>query len=155
MEFPATDLVVKLVETEDERAAAYAIRIRVFVEEQGVPIEEELDHDDELASHAIAYWGGTPVGTGRMVYGWPHDASSQKVARIGRMAVEGPHRHRGIGGWILRSLEDEARRQGINLAVLHAQTYVKGFYASHGYVEDGDPFLEVGIEHVQMKKPLD
>ena len=83
MEFPATDLVVKLVETEDERAAAYAIRIRVFVEEQGVPIEEELDHDDELASHAIAYWGGTPVGTGRMVYGWPHDASSQKVPGSG------------------------------------------------------------------------
>ena len=154
MDIQATDLVVKLVETVEEREAAFAIRLRVFVDEQRVPVEEELDHDDELATHVIAYLRGTPVGTGRVVYGPSHDASDRRVARIGRMAVEGPCRRRGVGGRILRSLEDEARRQGLNLAVLHAQTYVKGFYASHGYVEDGDPFLEVGIEHVQMKKPL-
>ena len=144
----ADDLVVRVVETEEDRQAAFAIRIRVFVEEQGIPAQEELDEDDEKATHAIALSGGKPVGTGRVLYQEPGEA------RIGRMAVESDWRRRGVGSGILRTLEDAARRDGMTQAVLHAQTYVKTFYAAHGYVEEGEGFLEVGIEHVRMRKAL-
>ena len=39
-------------------------------------------------------------------------------------------------------------------SVLNAQEYVKGFYASHGYVEHGEVFLEVEIPHIEMRKHL-
>ena len=165
------DLVVKLAETEEERRAAFALRLQVFVREQGVPPEEELDAEDERATHALALVGGRPVGTGRLVYaplagslaGLPEReedtpvssfGEGKKVARIGRMAVERACRRRGIGARILRTLEEEAFRVGMAEAVLHAQTYVKAFYAAHGYGEEGEVFLEAGIEHVQMRKRL-
>ena len=142
------DLVVKLVETEQERQGAFDIRIRVFVHEQGVPPEEELDRDDDIAIHAIALLRGEPVGTGRLV------RMESGEAKIGRMAVEQAQRRGGIGGRILERLEDAGRQQGMAEAILHAQTYVKSFYASHGYVEEGDVFMEVDIEHIQMRKRL-
>ena len=164
-------LVVKLVETEEERQGAFDLRMRVFVEEQGVPAEEELDEDDVAATHAIAVLGGQVVGAGRVVYpsspdespptsGEPghqaklHGLTGAKAARIGRMAVERAWRRRGIGGRILTTLEDEARRQGMTEATLHAQTYVKALYAAHGYAEEGEVLLEAGIEHVSMRKRL-
>ena len=142
------DLTVKLVETQREHQSALIVRVRVFVQEQKIPVEEELDEDDLSATHAIALVNGSVVGTGRVLY------SDLGEARIGRMAVDEAWRRRGIGGHILTALEDAARQMGIKEAVLHAQTYVKGFYASHGYVEEGEVFLEVGIEHVQMRKRL-
>jgi len=149
------DLIVRLVETEAERKAAFDLRIRVFVGEQGVPREEELDDYDDAATHAVALMGNRVVGTGRML---TPDTSSHEAlggaARIGRMAVDAEWRRRGIGGRILTALEDVASQSGLDRAVLHAQTYVKSFYAGHGYVEEGDVFLEVGIEHVQMGKRL-
>ena len=142
------DLIVKLVETEEERQAAYVIRIQVFVEEQGVPAEEELDEDDGAATHAIALLGGKALATGRVVY------LESGEAKIGRMAVKEAWRRRGIGGRILRTLEEAAKQRSISQAVLHAQTYVKDFYAGHGYIAEGDTFLEVAIEHIQMRKTL-
>ena len=75
-------------------------------------------------------------------------------ARIGRMAVDADWWGREIGGRILEALEEAARGLGMAEAVLHAQTYVRGFYAGHGYVEEGEVFREVGIEHVRMRKRL-
>ena len=149
------DLIVKLVETDAERKAAFGLRIRVFVGEQGVPREEELDEYDDAATHAVALVGNRVVGTGRMLL--PDTSTGEapgRAARIGRMAVDAEWRRRGIGGRILTALEDAASQRGLDRAVLHAQTYVKSFYAGHGYVEEGEVFLEVGIEHVQMGKRL-
>lgn len=140
--------MIKLVETEEERRAAFDVRVRVFVQEQGVPIEEELDEYDAMASHVIASLGERVVGTGRVM------CRETGEARVGRMAVEERWRRRGIGGRILRTLEQVAKERGMSEAVLNAQTYVKAFYAAHGYVEAGEAFLEVGIEHVQMRKRL-
>ena len=142
------DVVIKLAETEEERQAAFHVRMQVFVEEQGIPVEEELDQDDGAATHVIALMGTEAVGTGRVVY------LESGEARIGRMAVEKAWRRRGIGSRILERLEEEARRRGTGEAILHAQTNVKSFYAAHGYVQEGEVFLEVGIEHVSMSKPL-
>lgn len=141
-------VIVKLVETEAELEAAIAVRFRVFVSEQSVPAEEELDEADATATHAIALYQGQVVGTGRLVC---RDADT---AQVGRMAVDLPWRRRGVGGQILRYLEEVARSLGLRRCILHAQEYVKGFYASHGYREWGDVFLEVNIPHIEMRKDL-
>jgi predicted GNAT family N-acyltransferase len=141
-------LIVKLVENEDELAGAVSVRMRVFVLEQQIPAEEELDDADATATHAIALHQGQVVGTGRLVY------RQDSTAQIGRMAVDQPFRRRGIGGRILDFLEEEARSQGVRCCILHAQEYVKSFYAAHGYREQGDIFLEVDIPHIEMHKDL-
>ena len=138
-------VIIKLVETEADMEGAIGVRFRVFVDEQSIPPEEELDEYDAAATHAIALEGGQAVGTGRVII-------ADGVARIGRMAVDRSHRRRGVGGLILRFLEQEAQAQGATEYVLHAQEYVKAFYAAHGYIEHGQPFLEVDIPHVEMRK---
>ncbi len=142
-----SNITVKLVETEEDMEAAVGIRFRVFVDEQAVPPEIELDEYDAQATHAIAVEDGDAMGTGRMF-------SEDGAARIGRMAVDIAHRRRGVGGLILRFLEDEAKIQGATEIVLHAQDYVKAFYAAHGYTEHGGMFMEAGILHVEMRKGL-
>ena len=144
----ADSLKIKLVTTETDLEAAIAVRFRVFVAEQSIPAEEELDEEDATATHAIAFYGEEVVGTGRWV--WRADGTAQ----IGRMAVDAQWRRKGVGGQILEFLERSARDQGLTHAILHAQEYVKSFYAAHGYQEQGEPFLEVDIPHVEMRKAL-
>lgn len=140
-----SNITVRLVETEQDMEAAVGIRFRVFVDEQSVPPEIELDEYDAVAIHALALLDGVAIGTGRAIV-------EGDSARIGRMAIDREHRRRRVGGLILTFLEDEAREQGAGEFVLHAQEYVKAFYAGHGYEEHGDTFLEAGILHVEMRK---
>ena len=145
------DVVVKLVETEAELEGAINVRMRVFVVEQQIPPEEELDDADATATHAIALQGGKVVGTGRMLL---VDEDDEGTCRIGRLAVDQEWRRNGVGGLILGFLEDQARQQGLSHCLLHAQEYVKDFYAGHGYLERGGLFMEAGIPHVEMVKRL-
>ncbi len=140
--------VVKLVESEPELDSAMQVRFRVFVSEQGVPPEEELDEADASAIHAIVLVNGQVVGTGRLLL------EDGDQARIGRMAVEMQWRRQGIGSQVLAFLEDTARAEGTQRVTLHAQEYVKNFYAAHGYREHGATFLEANIPHVEMRKDL-
>ena len=142
------EVLVKRVESEAEMEGAIGVRFRVFVSEQAVPPEEELDEADATATHAIALSGNTIIGTGRLLH------RDDTTAIIGRMAVDREWRRRGVGGQILLFLEEEARAQGLRESVLHAQEYVKSFYAAHGYAEYGDVFLEVNIPHIEMRKRL-
>jgi len=143
-----SNVLVKLVDTREELAGAAAVRRRVFVEEQGVPLQEEYDAYDAVAVHAVALVDGQVIATGRLF------TDEGGEAHIGRMAVDEKWRRVGIGGRVLRALEDEARRHNIQRAVLHAQTYVRQFYAVHGYTAKGPLFMEAGIEHIAMEKAL-
>jgi len=122
---------------------AWAIRRVVFIEEQHVPEDIEMDADDAEAFHALALEGEKPVGCGRMV---AHDG----YVKIGRMAVLRERREEGIGRKILTFMMEQARRQGFRRAVLHAQLTAEGFYLKNGYIPDGDVFEEAGIEHRRM-----
>ena len=148
MVYRSSSVAVKLVETEEELESAIGVRFRVFVAEQKVPAEEELDEEDAAATHVIALQEGSTVGTGRLLFRGPD------TAIIGRMAVDQSRRRKGVGGLILEFLEEEARAQGMSRSVLHAQEYVKSFYAAHGYREHGDIFMEVNIPHIEMRKDL-
>ena len=143
-----TPVELKLVETEAEMEAALAVRMRVFVAEQSVPAEEELDDEDATATHVIARHNELVVGTGRLLI------RAEGPCQIGRMAVDQAWRRQGVGGQLLLYLEQEARSQGMSQVMLHAQEYVKGFYAAHGYLERGELFLEAGIPHIEMRKEI-
>jgi predicted GNAT family N-acyltransferase len=142
--------MVKLVPADDEtlRAKAYALRHAVFVVEQGVPAELERDEHDETAYHLVALAGDRAVATGRLLVQGPG------VGRIGRMAVEARSRRHGLGERVLATLEEKAKEDGLVAVELHAQVYVEAFYLRHGYVRVGEPFVEAGIDHVVMRKPL-
>ena len=145
------NITVKLVETPAELEGAFAVRIRVFVGEQGISADAELDEADTAADtvHAVALQDGVIIATGRLL----PDVDG-KGPHIGRMAVERDRRRDGIGGRVLAFLEDQGRTLGFRQITLHAQEYVKSFYAQHGYREVGEMFLEEGIPHREMVKDL-
>jgi predicted GNAT family N-acyltransferase len=140
---------IAIVEARDaaQMASAYAIRRRVFIEEQGIAEDIERDEDDQRAIHVLALDGADAVGCGRMVF-------SAAGAKIGRMAVLPQHRGRGIGRMILDYLVSAARERGIKLAYLHAQVPVEGFYLKSGFRPVGAVFDEAGIPHRRMDLPL-
>ena len=142
------DMVVRIAET-DDMEAIFALRRAVFIDEQNVDADEEWDGRDEAAVHAVALIEGEVVGTGRLL-----TDEGEETCRIGRMAVRQDLRRHGIGDRILAVLEEAAQERGFAQALLHAQTYVKDFYAQAGYAEHGDTFMEAGIEHVVMTKDL-
>ena len=129
-------------------ARAYGIRRRVFIEEQHVPEEIELDADDALAFHALATVDGNAIGCGRML-----DHGDGEV-KIGRMAVVPEFRGTGVGRDILRFLIDRARARGLRRAFLHAQLTAEGFYLKEGFNPLGEVFDEAGIAHRKMEKLL-
>jgi len=136
------------IESPGDMARAYTIRRRVFIEEQHVPEEIELDADDALAFHALATLGNDAIGCGRML-----DHGDGEV-KIGRMAVMPQFRGTGVGRDILRFLMDRARARGLRKAVLHAQLSAEGFYLKEGFTPLGDVFDEAGIAHRKMEKLL-
>jgi predicted GNAT family N-acyltransferase len=127
---------------EQQRQAAAALRQQVFVVEQGVPAELELDEMDAQSLHAVAYLDGVPVATGRLL----------PDGHIGRMAVRQDARGAGTGSLVLCALMDEARRRGDRDVVLHAQLSARDFYARHGFEAEGDVFMDAGIEHIAMRR---
>jgi len=137
-------LRIDLVPWEQARAHAAPIRFAVFVEEQGVPLEIELDEMDAGSLHAIAFENDSPVGTGRLL----------PDGHIGRMAVLKGWRGRGVGGRILAALMDEARRRGDREVILSAQVRATAFYRLHGFAEEGAEYLDAGIPHRMMRRLL-
>jgi predicted GNAT family N-acyltransferase len=123
---------------------ATSIRFKVFVDEQRIPAEEELDELDAVSLHAIVMFDGVPIATGRLC----------PDGRIGRMAVLKEYRGQGFGGLLLSALIETARDQGHNEAFLHAQCQVLGFYESLGFVAEGPIFSEAGIDHRLMRMSL-
>lgn len=139
---------VVLVTSPAQMDQAYAIRRQVFIEEQHVPEEIEMDEDDGHAVHAVASIDGRPVGCGRSV------AHGDDEIKIGRMAVLKELRGAGIGKAILEFLMDEARGRGFKRAVLHAQLSAEGFYLKQGFMPEGEVFEEAGIPHRRMHRAL-
>jgi predicted GNAT family N-acyltransferase len=142
------DILVISADTDELRRMALELRHRVFVVEQGVPVELEGDETDEGAFHVVALHGEECVGTGRLV------RLAGRIGRVGRMAVETRFRRQHVGDLVLAALESRARREGLREIELHAQCYVERFYERNGYVREGEVFEEAGIAHVTMRKRL-
>ena len=129
----------------EAQARASAIRFTVFVEEQRVPQELELDEWDAQCWHALALQpDGTAVATGRLL----------PDGHIGRMAVLATARGTGVGFKVLEALMAKAQALGYSELALNAQTHAAPFYARAGFEQVGEEFEEAGIPHVEMRKTL-
>jgi predicted GNAT family N-acyltransferase len=129
---------------EEARPEAEPIRFAVFVDEQKVPVEMELDEHDADCVHVIARADGEAIGTGRLL----------PDGHIGRMAVLKPWRGKGVGAAMLQVLIAAARERGDREVVLSAQTHALGFYRKHGFVSEGPEYPDCGIPHRDMRKKL-
>ena len=131
---------------------ASSVRTAVFVEEQGIAREDEWDGADATAVHAVVTnLLGMPVATGRLLR---EGEAGSAVSRIGRMAVLQPLRGGGAGRQVMQALEQAARERGDREVILSAQRSAEGFYRRLGYAASGDTYLDVGIPHIDMRRPL-
>jgi len=137
---------VKKISSRLDIEKAFAIRVRVFVKEQGVPTEIELDRDDKKAIHFLASTSGKAIGTARVV-------RRRGTAKIGRMAVVKSYRRKGVGMKLLKGAVSAAERFGAHKIYLHAQVTVIGFYEKMGFRCVGPTFDEAGIPHRKMILP--
>lgn len=135
---------IELLDWREAQAAAKRIRFEVFVEEQRVPAEIELDEHDAHCVHALAYRDARAIGTGRLL----------PDGHIGRMAVLESERGKGIGKALLRALVDAARRRGDREVLLSAQVHAVGFYRAEGFEPQGPVYEEAGIPHQAMRRSL-
>ncbi len=120
---------------------ARQMRETVFVEEQRVPRDLEMDEHDAVSRHVVARDAeGGAIGTGRLL----------PDGHIGRMAVLADWRGKGVGRALLERLLEEAAQQNRRHLALHAQTQASGFYRRFGFVEEGPEFIEAGIPHQTM-----
>ncbi|WHY39725.1 GNAT family N-acetyltransferase [Bacillus velezensis] len=135
-----------IAKTEKQLNDAFFIRKEVFVKEQHVPEEEEIDQFEDTSEHIIIYDGGQPVGAGR----WRLKDGHGKLERI---CVMKSHRSLGVGAIIMQALEKAAAAKGADSFILHAQTQAVPFYEKQGYrVTSGEEFLDAGIPHLEMIK---
>jgi predicted GNAT family N-acyltransferase len=118
--------------------------MQVFVQEQGVPEELELDEFDSSADHALAYIQNQCVGTARLIL------RSDGRAQIGRMAVLREFRQKGVGRQLLRALILLGKSRGIVEFELHAQVSAISFYEKLGFIPHGEVYDEAGIPHRNM-----
>ena len=122
------------------------IRTRVFVEEQNVPVELEMDGLDPDAVHWLAFAeGNKAVGTARML----------TDGHVGRVAVLKEFRGKSIGNALMRKIHTYALREGLPRLYLHAQVSALPFYESLGYQQYGERFMDAGIPHVAMELNLE
>lgn len=140
-------LTTERIELQEQLEEAYRIRMDVFVKEQGVPEDVEIDEHEAASTHVLVRWKGQPAGTGRL-----RDADG--MAKLERICVLASFRQYGIGRAVMEGLEAEARALGLAKAKLHAQTQAAGFYEKLGYRVDSDVFMEEDIPHVRMIKSL-
>jgi predicted GNAT family N-acyltransferase len=118
----------------------------VFIEEQNVPIDIEIDGLDDKSEHVIAYIEDKPVGCARI--------RINNFAKLERIAVMRNYRDKGLGRKITEFLIDYCKQKNIDEIRLHAQLYTTDFYKRLGFIERGETFLEADIEHIEMYKKI-
>jgi predicted GNAT family N-acyltransferase len=138
--------------TEEQLGQALNIRKEVFVREQQVPADLEIDEYDttpQACHHMLALDGGDPIATGRWRF------YEEDTAKLQRVAVRKDYRGTGAGKAIILALEAQAKAEGALYTILDGQCQAEGFYRKLGYETiSTEPFYDAGILHVRMRKRL-
>lgn len=132
------------IATESEKQLVFALRTEVFVKEQKVPVELEIDAEDNHATHIIATENNITVGCARVLF-------EGDAAHIGRLAVKKEFRGQGLGLKICEFIIDYCKNKGYTKVWLNSQTHAMGFYEKLGFNPVGEYFFEAGIEHIKME----
>lgn len=120
----------------------FAIRKKVFVEEQKVDEREEFDDYESNSLHYLGFFDGIPAGTAR----W---RITREGIKLERFAVLKQYRKNGVAGAILEKVLNDTVATGVRI-YLHAQITAVGFYEKYGFVKQGPLFSEAGIDHYKM-----
>ncbi|WP_010529958.1 GNAT family N-acetyltransferase [Lentibacillus jeotgali] len=140
-------MIIKTVETSEEKQLAYDVRTNVFVHEQNVPPEVEIDEFDEQAIHLIGYKNDVPIAACRVRF-------LDHYGKLERICVLKDQRGKSYGSELIHTMEDVIRKEGYEKAKLNAQTHAIDFYQRLGYDVVSGEFMDAGIPHVTMKKIL-
>lgn len=135
------------VTTNEQLEEVYRVRKIVFVDEQHVPLEEEIDNLEAVSTHFLLQDEGQSVGAGRfrVVDGY---------GKVERICVLKHKRKSGAGRAIMEGIEAFAKKEGIRKLKLNAQTHAIPFYEGLGYEVASEEFLDAGIPHKTMVKRL-
>ena len=145
--------MIRVLKSEKEHSLGFKLRTEVFVNEQNVPKELELDEKDnsEHTIHIGYFNGDELIGIARLI------DIDKEVIHIGRVAIDKHHRGKGIGHKLILGCEDIARKvlnRDFNIE-LSAQVYVETFYKKLGYNRiNNNIYIDAGIEHIDMRKTI-
>jgi len=137
-------IATEVVDYVTHQAIIHSVRQSVFVFEQSIPADLEIDQHDFTSKHVLACWEGMAVGTGRLT----------PDGQIGRVAVIRPFRRRGVGRCMMEVLLQVATQQRHPEVMLAAQCHAIPFYERLGFRQQGTVFQKLGIAHVMMYKRL-
>jgi predicted GNAT family N-acyltransferase len=138
---------IVVADFERDYAAIRAVRFAVFVDEQRIAADLEMDDRDLHCVHVLARDArGGAVGTGRI--------DLEAGAKVGRVAVLASARGSGVGTALMLKLHEVARSRGAAAVWCHAQTSAVPFYTGLGYRTVSEVFEEAGIDHVRMEREL-
>jgi predicted GNAT family N-acyltransferase len=135
-----SDLQIRIADWHKDNVDLRRIRESVFIQEQGVPPEQEWDSDDTTATHFLATEGDFAIGTVRLL----------ADGCIGRMSVLKDWRGMHVGEKLLMAAVNEAERLGLKQQTLTAQVHATGFYERLGFTVVSEEFIEAGIPHIDM-----
>lgn len=141
--FFVNPLKIKLVTNKEELEQTINIRKKVFIKEQNVPFDIEIDGLDKESKHFIAYLNDEPIGCARI-------RTNKKYAKLERIAIVKEQRGKGFGTKLTNFLIDYCKKQNFDEIILHSQKYVIDFYKKFGFKTRGKTFLEADIEHKEM-----
>lgn len=137
------NLQIKKVHDKKNLRKTITIRKKVFIKEQKVPLDIEIDGLDPEADHFIAYFDDKPIGCARI-------RTKDYHAKLERIAIIKEYRGKGYGSELTKFLIDYCKQKDIKEIYLHSQIYVSDFYKKLGFKAKRNHFFEAGIEHVEM-----
>lgn len=140
------EFTIRQAVSDEDVLKAFVVRGIVFIEEQEVDWEGEIDEFENDSFHVLGEEDGQPVAAGRLR---ELDGGWWKVERV---AVRPKWRGRGYARDIVRFILNHAQGRGATRYKLHAQVYLEKFYEDFGFVRQGDVFDECGIDHILMTR---
>lgn len=138
-------LTFKVVQENEDYDKCLNIRRKVFIEEQNVSENIEIDMFEGMADHFLVLSNGDSVGTARLV------RINEAAAKIGRVAVLKEYRSNGTGRFLMEKVVEFAKSGNIKTLLLASQTYTVNFYERSGFKAYGDEFLDADRPHCMMK----
>ena len=139
-----SEMSLRVAVSEEDVLKVMVVRGIVFIEEQDVDWEGEIDEFEKTATHFLGEVGGQPVAAGRLRHldgGW---------VKVERIAVRPRWRGRGLAKEMVAFLMDHALDMGAKKFKMHAQVYLEDFYREFGFHREGGVFIECGIDHILM-----
>jgi predicted GNAT family N-acyltransferase len=118
--------IITISDNEGDIKLAQTIRRQVFVIEQGIPVELDLDGEDSKALHALAYSDDRPVATARLLI-------EGDKATLARVAVIQSHRGKGIATLLVKRMLQEAEWHRVKTVIIHAHEYLNSYYQRLGF----------------------